>query len=135
MGCGSHKPYDVQAVVTLDDTPLAEAGVTLISIQKNASSAFGITDAEGNVTFKTKEMDGVLPGSYIAVITKEVEEKILTNNEIRAFAEAGIRYYPKMIELVPEKYTRRETSDLNVKIGYWYSLHLTFNLLSEKPTR
>jgi hypothetical protein len=74
----------------------------------------------------------VLPGSYIVVVTKPVEEKRLSNDEIRAFAEIGIRYKSRNIEYVPEKYTRRETSSLRIKVGYWQTKELTFDLWSEK---
>jgi len=133
FGCGSPRLYDVRAVVTLDDKPLEGAAVTLLPVRKNAVSAFGVTDTEGIVTFKTtvidgEVVDGVLPGSYTVIISKTTEERRLTNNEIRALAEAGIRYRPGIVELVPEKYTRRETSALQVRIGYWYPTDLTFNL-------
>ena len=118
----------------LDGKPLAGAEVSLVSVQKNvnAQSISSITDEEGNVTFRTKDVDGVFPGSYIVTVSQKVEEKMLTNNEIRAFAEIGIRYKPKIVETVPEKYTRSETTDLKIKVGYWSSNNLTFNLWSEK---
>ena len=133
FGCGNPKPYDIRAVVTLDGEPFVEAEVVLLPVRENNASAIGITDREGKVSFTTGEINGVLPGSYIMLISKIVEDKTLTNNEIRALAEVGIRYGPRMIELVPEKYTRRETSDLRVKIGYWYSKELSIDLQSEKP--
>lgn len=131
FGCGSPRPYDVRAVVTLDGKPFAGAEVSLLSVRDNTVSAFGITNTEGEVTFKTDEIDGVLPDTYIVIISKIIEERRLSNNEIRALAESGIRYHPNMIELIPEKYTRRETSDLNVKVGYWHSKEWTFDLRTE----
>lgn len=133
FGCGSPKPYEVRAVVTLDGKPLDGAVVTFLPVREHAASAFGITDTEGIVTFKTtttgsEAVDGVLPGSYIVIVSKAIEERRLTNNEIRALAESGIRYRPGTIELVPEKYTRRETSHLQTKIGYWHPTELTFDL-------
>ena len=135
FGCGSPRPYEIRAVVTLDGAPLAEAEVTLLPVREHAASAFGITDAEGAVAFKTRDLDGVFPGSYIVIVSKSVEERKLTNNEIRALAEAGIRYRPRIVELVPERYTRRETSGLRVRIGYWHSKKLTLDLRSEQPRR
>jgi len=132
FGCGSPRPYDIWAVVTLDGEPLAEAEIFLLPVRENAASAFGITDTEGTATFKTADIGGVFPGSYIVIVTKTLEERKLSNNEIRALAEAGIRYSPNFVELVPEKHTRRETSDLRVKIGYWRPKKLTFDLLSEQ---
>ena len=123
----------VQAVVTLDDKPFAEAKVTLISIRDESLSASGMTDAEGKVTFKTEEVEGVLAGTYIVIVSKTVEEKKLSNSEIRALAEVGIRYRPQMIEFAPKKYTQRETSDLNMKVGYWSSKEFTFDLRSSNP--
>ena len=131
FGCGSPRPYDVRAVVTLDDEPLTEAIVTLIPLRQNAASAFGVTDAEGNVAFLMDEIDGVIPGTYVAVISKKTEENLLTNNEIRALAETGIRYRPNVIELVPEKYTHSQTSDLIIQVGYWHPTTLTFDLRSD----
>jgi len=131
FGCGSPRPYEIQAVVTLDGEPLAEAEVTLLPVREHAASAFGITDAEGVVVFTTGEIDGVFPGAYVVILSRTAEERRLTNNEIRALAEAGIRYRPNIVEHVPERYTRRETSDLRVRIGYWRSRDLVFDLRSE----
>ena len=134
FGCGNRGPYNVRAVVTLDDKPLAEAEVLLIPIQENVNTkpASGITDTEGVVMFKTEDVDGVFSGSYIVTVSKKIEEKRFSNNEVRAFAEVGIRLPLKSIEFVPEIYTRRETSDLKAKVGYWHSKDFMFNLQSEK---
>ena len=131
VGCGSPKPYDVWAVVTLDGEPLSGAEVSLLSVRDDAISAIGMTDSEGKVTFKTEEVEGVFSGTYIATVSKIVEERRLSNNEIRALAELGIQYGEKWIELVPEKYARRETSNLKIKVGYWHPKNLTFVLQSE----
>ena len=131
IGCGSPRPYDVRAVVTLDGNPLAEAEVFLFPVQEKDATAVGVTDTEGNVAFQTADADGVFPGSYIVVVSKIIEEKTLSNNEIRALAESGIRYRPNMIELVPKRYTRRESSDLKATVGYWRSKNWTFDLRSE----
>ena len=133
FGCGAPQPYDVRAVVRLDGKPLAGAIVTFLPDREKASSAFGITDEEGSVTFNTttsdgEVSDGVLPGSYIVIVSKAIEEKKLTNNEIRALAETGIRYSPNVVEFVPEKYPRRESSDFRVKVGYWRSTEFVFDL-------
>jgi hypothetical protein len=133
FGCGSSKLYDIRAVVTLDDNPLAEAEVVLLSVLTHVPSASGITNTAGEVTFKTNEADGVLSGSYIVTVSKTVDEKRLSNDEIRALAEIGIRYKTQRIELVPEKYTRSETTDLKIKIGYWQPEEWTLNLQSKKP--
>ena len=133
FGCGS-PTYDVRAIVTLDGEPLVEAEVVLLSVRENGVSITGITDTEGEVTFTTDEIAGVVAGSYIITVSKTVEERKLTNNEIRALAEAGIRYSPDIVELVPQKYTRRETSDLRVRIGYWHSNEWTLDLQSEQST-
>ena len=132
IGCGSPEPYDVRAVVTLDGNPLTEAEVSLVPVWGNTVSAAGVTDTTGAVTFKTGGIDGVLPNSYIVVVSKTVEERKLTNNEIRALAAKGIPYSPNIIEFVPEKYTRRETSDLKLKVGYWHHHEFMLDLLSEK---
>jgi hypothetical protein len=131
FGCGSPQPHEIRAVITLDGESLAEAEVTLLPVREHAASAFGTTDAEGAVTFRTGEIDGVFPGAYVMIVSKTAEERRLTNNEIRALAEAGIRYRPSIVELVPERYTRRETSGLRVRIGSWRSRDLTFDLKSE----
>jgi hypothetical protein len=132
FGCGSPKSYNVQAVVTLDDKPFAEAQITLLSIWDGGTSASGMTDSEGKVTFKMDEIEGVVSGTYIVTVSKTVEERTLSNNEIRALAELGIRYSPQMIELTPEKYTRRATSDLKIKVGYWASKQFSFELRSHR---
>jgi hypothetical protein len=123
--------YHVQAVVLLDGEPLAWAEVSLISVQEDGKHATGMTDAEGRVTFKTAEVEGVFPDTYIVTVYKTTEESLLSNSEIRALAEVGVRFRPDTISLIPEKYTSRETSDLNVRIGYWHPKELTLNLWSE----
>ena len=133
FGCGSPKPYDIRAVVRLDGKPFVEAEVSLVSSKEGTKSAFGMTDAEGNVVFRTEERDGVLPGIYTVIVSKTAEEKRLSNNEIRALAEMGIRYEINMVELAPEKYTRNETSDLTIKVGYWSSKNFVFDLHSVNP--
>jgi len=118
----------------LDGKPFVEADVSLVSSKEDTKSAFGLTDDEGNVAFKTEERNGVFPGTYTVLVSKTAEEKKLSNNEIRALAEKGIRYEANIIELVPQKYTRRETSDLKIKVGYWSSKNLIFDLHSDKPS-
>jgi len=130
FGCGNPRTYDVQITFTLDGEPLAEAAVALLSVQENGTSAVGITDSEGIVSFSTGEIAGIVAGSYIVTVSKTAEERKLTNNEIRALAEAGIQYSPDIVELIPEKYTRRDTSDLRVRIGYWHSMALTLDIHS-----
>jgi len=134
FGCGSPKPYDIQAVVMLDGKPFVEAEVSLVLRKENTKFAFGMTDAEGKVTFMTEEVEGVFPGTYTVIVSKTAEEKRLSNNEIRALAEVGIRYTANTIELAPEKYIRRETSDLIIKVGYWSSKDLILDLHSDKST-
>ena len=136
FGCGSPRTYDVLITVTLDGEPLTEAAVALLPVQENGTSAVGTTDTEGNVAFNMVEVDGIntggiVAGSYIVIVSKTVEERKLTNNEIRALAEAGIQYSPDIVELIPSKYTSRDTSDLRVRIGYWHSTVLTLDLHSE----
>jgi len=131
VGCGEPQLYDVWAVVTLNGEPLAEAEVMLLPVREGGVSAFGVTDAEGMVVFKAGERVGGFSGTYIVTVSKTTEERRLTNNEIRALAEAGIRYRPSMVELVPERYTCREMSDLRVRIGYWRSRDWVFDLRAE----
>ena len=147
FGCGSPRTYDVRIVVTLDGEPLEGATVVLLPVRENDASMTGITDMNGEVTFNTDDntdentddnadtadtnVGGIVAGSYIVTVSKTVEERRLTNNEIRALAEAGIRYNPDIVELVPLRYTRRDTSDLRMRIGYWRSNVLTLDLLSE----
>ena len=131
FGCGGSRLYDVRAVVTLDGEPLTGAEVTLLPERRNAASATGVTDEEGGVTFTTADLEGVFPGSYRAIFSKTIEERRLTNNEVRALTEAGIQYRPNIVEVIPENYTRRETSGLRVQIGYWRDNNLTFDLRTE----
>ena len=133
FGCGSPRTYDVQFAVTLDGEPLEEATVVLLPVRDNDGSVTGVTDAEGNVTFNTDEIAGItiVAGSYIVTVSKTAEERRLSNNEIRALAEVGIRYSPDIVELIPSKYTHRDTSTLKVRIGYWHPNVVTLDLRSE----
>ena len=133
LGCGTPKLHAVRAVVTFDGKPLVGAEVLLLSVQNDTGSASGITDMEGKVAFQTSGEEGVFPGTYVVIVSKIVEEQMLSNSEIRALAEIGIQYKPAMIELIPEKYTRRETSDLKMTVGYWHTKNAVFDIQSEKP--
>jgi len=68
-GCGP-KDHPVGGKLTLDGEPLAEADIWFIPEDKEASPAFGKSDAEGNYTLRqTMAVEGLRPGKYWVQIT------------------------------------------------------------------
>lgn len=73
MGCGSSfKTVPVSGRVTLDDKPVANAGVLYIP-NGPGPTARAMTDQEGRYKLMTGKLEGTAPGSYrVAVMRDEV---------------------------------------------------------------
>src|SRR5262245_19140012 len=68
-GCASQKTTPVEGVVLLDGKPLAGASIQFVP-QGAGRDATGETDKSGQFVMSTfQPRDGVLPGSYKAVIS------------------------------------------------------------------
>jgi hypothetical protein len=72
IGCGYRRPVlaRVEALVTLDGEPVAGADVTLVPVGPGRA-ARGLANDAGLVVFSTYgSRDGVIPGSYKALVAK-----------------------------------------------------------------
>ncbi|GHT19630.1 hypothetical protein FACS1894189_8520 [Planctomycetales bacterium] len=133
----------MQITVTLDGKPLEGAAVAVLPTKESteARDAAGTTDTEGKAVLKSGVDLGLYPGTYTIMLSKK--EQIGTppsEEQLKAFAEKGIRYKPRMKEIVPNKYTNREFSDLKVEVSFWRNRlgrvkELTFNLVSNAEVK
>lgn len=108
-GCGGQKPLRVSGVVTLDDQPVADAGV-LFCPAETGTPAGGTTDANGRFRLATINTPGVLPGEYRVTVAKK---------EVSGMIGLGI-IGPQGMQvkwIVPEKYGKLETSGLRAVVG------------------
>lgn len=128
-GCGYRRPSlaRVEALVTLDGEPVAGADVTLVPVGPGRA-ARGLADEAGRVVFSTYgSKDGVIPGSYKALVAK----RELTKSGARKMEAARAAPPPSdptasesMVELtdadarnlLPAKYAGLATTDLSVTI-------------------
>jgi hypothetical protein len=128
-GCGYRRPSlaQVEALVTLDDEPVAEADVTLVPVGPGRA-ARGLANDAGLVVFSTYgSRDGVIPGSYKALVakrefTKSGSRKIeavrstpppsdpTASETMVEFTENDYRH------LLPAKYAGLATTDLTVTV-------------------
>ena len=121
-GCskGPKKPADLPklnpttATVTYDDgTPVDGATVALLASQTGGRTwnLTGVTDAAGQVTFKTDgNWDGAPAGEYRVIVTKEV-------SEVEEPTEVGGSVTTKSItRMVDQKYNLPNTSGLTATI-------------------
>jgi hypothetical protein len=146
-GCWYRRPTlaPAKAVVTLDDTPVAGASVTLVPI-KPGRPAMGTSDADGVVAFSTYgSRDGAPAGTYKAVVVKMVPTKKavarLKKLHIRKPAE-GDDGVEGMMEtqdddyenLLPAKYASIGTTDLAMTID-WTTREIALRLVSAGPGR
>lgn len=109
IGCGPAGPklVPVSGVVTLDGQPLAEAGV-LFQPAVGGPPATGSTDASGRFELRTQNRPGAVLGEHRVSVTKQ-------QTSGPASGVAGLEPV-QVISLVPEKYTRPETSGLKVNV-------------------
>src|SRR3954454_20259047 len=69
-GCGGSKLSPVSGVVSLDGTPVAEAGVTFISEDGKKTFA-SVTDASGKYTMSVDGKPGLPAGNYKVLVMKQ----------------------------------------------------------------
>jgi hypothetical protein len=69
LGCGPGLSK-VECKVTLDGEPVAEATVNFMPEDKGGLQASGMTDAQGMVTLKTGDKEGVRAGKYKVFVSK-----------------------------------------------------------------
>ena len=100
----------VSGIITLDGAPLDRAAVTFFNPGDPLASGIGVTDVEGRYTLR----QGAKPGDTYRVRISKVEAKEVNPEDPEfaadpAAAEAGE-------ELIPEKYSSRDNTELELKI-------------------
>jgi len=125
-GCtgGSTADYQgakVSGKVTLDGSPVTDASITFKPAVDGGTAAFGKTNDEGIYTLNsTSAKVGVTPGKYKVVITKY--EKIgpdpaaAVSEDDPAYDGATNAPAPKPKSLIPEKYSKAESSGLEADV-------------------
>jgi len=126
-GCsGSDAPSvaPVTGIVTLKGAPMAEAQVTFVP--EKGPVAMGMTDLEGKFKLKTGSMEGAVVGSGNVSVTASAGggdggplSKPMSPEDMQAMQIAGT-LEPAMQEqnksLIPEKYTRADSSGLSFEV-------------------
>ena len=116
-GCGGGRPECVPAAgqVLIDGQPLAAGQIRVIPTDARAAS--GKIDQEGRFTLTTFETgDGCVPGTHAVEITA-----------VQTDAD-------RMVQLVPEKYGRADTSGLSITVeGPTDSLRIELTWEGERP--
>lgn len=109
-GCSKGGPDFVRArgLVTLDSKPVADAGVMFSPI-RGGPVASATTDGEGHFELHTLDHTGALVGEHAVSVTKgRTDVKQIANSPMPL-----LRYIPEL----PQKYSRRETSQLTATVN------------------
>ncbi|MCL2624014.1 MAG: carboxypeptidase-like regulatory domain-containing protein [Planctomycetaceae bacterium] len=93
--------------------------------------ATAVSDASGRFTMMTLQPDdGVFPGQYTVVITKNIPERIYTNEEMQEFFRQGRPTpIPQSTNELPEQYSSPTTSPLKIDLGPKGDKTLKFELV------
>ena len=117
-GCGSGHPetFPVAGKITYDGQPVTQG--TVVFYPEEGRSAMGTIAADGSYRLTTfEDGDGALPGRHTVTITAiaqsasapaSMEEEM--EHGMLGSMEGSIRW------LVPERYSRRETSELTADV-------------------
>ncbi len=75
-GCGpKFKTVPVSGRVTLDNQPVANAGVLYVPVDAGPT-ARAMTDQDGRYTLKTGKLEGTAPGKYRVAVMKDTVEGV-----------------------------------------------------------
>lgn len=122
MGCGNaHNLQFVTGTVTLDGVPIEGVTVTFSPVSNDVGLAGGgYTNSQGVFTVTTTVgdgADGTQPGKYFVTFRKTVPERKYTQAEIDSSNNDGaILPEIKYVSVIPEKYTKPETSGMEVEV-------------------
>ena len=139
-GCGdaNRLPGLVPArgVVLYKNAPVEGATLTFFPEAAAAGSseqrpATAVSDASGQFTMMTLQPnDGVFPGQYTVVITKNIPERVYTNEEMQEFFRQGRPTpIPVTKNELPEVYASPETSPLKIDLNQKGNKALKFELV------
>jgi hypothetical protein len=126
LGCAAEKkpgwqrPKVVHAngVVRYQGQPLEGALVTFTN-EKQSTSAFGRTDAEGKFTLTTfKQGDGVVPGAQAVAVSKvQMPNQLIDKSAAPSWRKASTPAQPQPRWLIPKRYGNPATSQLSVDVS------------------
>ena len=129
IGCGGGglATVKVTGIVTCDGEPVAGATISFTpKTEGQGHPSFGTTDAKGRYQLSTLQgaVDaGTTPGDYLVSIRKvEVDPNA---------PPPAPGYTPKTRSLIPERYSRTNTSELTATVENKRSNEINFELTSE----
>ncbi len=133
---GNEATTPVTGTVTYKGAPVADASVALTPDSPPGPTpigrgAFGRTNAEGKFTLMTFVADdGAVPGAYKVSVTK-IEGQTSGGAETGAddYVDPGQGPPPKPKHLLPEKYSKTNTSGLTATVVEGTPLELKFDLV------
>lgn len=127
VGCGGELIHTT-GVVELDGTAVPNAAVMFLPVE-GGRPATGRTDADGRFVLTSLEAgDGVTPGAYKVAIT--ACEALVQEDEAGPLTDED--YDAQVHWIVPEPYSRAETSGLEVTVSR-SSHHFQFALSAGRP--
>jgi len=121
----------VTGVVTYQGSPVTGATVTFSPQGGGVRAAAATTDAQGNFQLTTLQSnDGAMPGEYRVVVTKiETTSTEMTDEEMQKHIEKhGAPPTVESKNLLPEKYAKRDTTDLTATVKQGEKNHFEFAL-------
>lgn len=112
-------------------TFIPESAVSDVGSSSEQRPATAVTDASGRFTMMTLQPDdGVFPGKYTVVITKNIPEKVYTNEELQAFFRQGKPTpIPEEKNELPDQYSDPNTSPLKIDLSPKGDKTLKFDLV------
>lgn len=121
VGCGGKpagpKLYSVKGKVTLEGSPLPNATVTFQP--ESGPIASGVTDVNGEFSLKTGAAEGAVAGTHRVAVVAMSGEKIMENptpDDLAAMSLTG-KPLPQPKSLIPERYSKFETSQLTATVS------------------
>lgn len=122
IGCGGApagpKLYAVQGKVTVEGEPLPNATVTFQP--ESGPIATGVTNASGEFTLKTGTAEGAVAGTHRVAVVATTGEKIMENptpDDLAAMSTSGKQETSQPKSLIPERYSKFETSQLTATVS------------------
>lgn len=120
-GCGGAPAgptlYAVKGKLTVEGEPLPNATVTFQPA--SGPVATGMTNANGEFTLKTGTQEGAVAGTHQVAIVATSGEKIMENptpDDLAAMSLSG-KPLPQPKSLIPERYSKFETSQLTATVS------------------
>lgn len=107
-GCGGPAYHSVTGTVRLDGLPVADAAVLLEPVA-GGPAAHGVTDARGRFDLQSANRYGVAAGQYRVAVTKQLVAGV-RDDETQEPGGAKVKW------IVPERYSRTDTSGLTVSV-------------------